>query len=138
MTPFPERNARRAVLLILGASLAAGALTGAGLWVRYGRIGALPYPQDEITLRQVQLESMRSDLPAVLTVGLASDHFSKQDRFLVQYALAPVGVREGTEAEFVIVAFRDSVKERTLVENSRLVLVKDLGDGTRLFRRAKD
>jgi len=98
--------------------------------------------KDAITLYLRRFEALRRVLPAHATVGYETDlDDSLEDRaevkrfYLAQYALAPVIVVPGVDRDVVVANYENPGNCR-ICKSREFVLLKDLGDGLMLFRKA--
>jgi hypothetical protein len=109
------------------------------LWVHHNRVQS-GYGDDLVSPTEKRLEELRRELPSNGRVGFISDgkksasSASLRRYFLTQYALAPIVVHEGTDADLIIVI----VNVEKFVPDSiphDFVLLRDFGDGVMLFAK---
>lgn len=98
------------------------------------------FAADEITRHEDRLAEVKECLPSYGVVGYAGDeHFGDREQemsfYATQYALAPLIVVNAIDREWVVGCFRGDALLPQTGAGSDLILVKDLSNGVRLFRR---
>jgi hypothetical protein len=106
-------------------------------------------PSDEVSLYKRRLEPLKQTLPQRAFLGYVGDTdvgdtddlrvqlFMKR-YVLTRYILAPLIIIRRADLPIVIGDFHDTRSYAVIPKSNGLVLMRDLGNGVRLFRRGAD
>jgi hypothetical protein len=120
------------------ALLAGTGLVSSGLLVRFAAgLRLPPGGRDEVSQAEARFAPLRPLLPAHGVVGYLSDRpDAVPERYLAQYALAPLVLRPGPDGDAVVGNFFDPAEGPRLAAAASLAVVRDLGQGLLLLRPA--
>jgi len=82
-----------------------------------------------------RFDELKKELPPHGIVGYVSDNVVRDGIHATQYALTPLIVAGDTERALVVGNFHGPAGQTELVKDPNLVLIKDFGNGVRLYKR---